>query len=698
MKNHDKTKEQLLHDLENIRKELAELKRRQGRRDASLKELSEMPKVLDRFTPFKGYWHWYPEENVVIINRRIRKESPETSVYREESIFEGEWNEIVHPDDLNSLMKDLDDIFKGQARTPAFYFRTTSSGEWPKSMMGSLQYRHAESAWGSCIDPTEFMELIKDLRQDSALSKRFVTERLSRSIDFSEKRYKELLISALMWDIMIKDIFKEHPEVVEVIKDVVIPYYEKLEFFVHRLGKYVSFHSRTTEFLSRAILQSHNALFFKEEGKYKFVSPAFASSVGLSQSEIFGMSDEQLFGEGGKSDFEEYFYEPSLQTQSKLVTVRTGRTTTELMIVQLPGEDPAHPYGSSWGLACDPRDIEQKAESEGRLIEYQSKAMRAALEKADQAARKDSIVLITGESGSGKDYLAKYIHRRSARADGPYFSINCAALAPELAESELFGHEKGAFTGAMGKKRGLLELAEGGTLLLNEIGELSLLLQAKLLTFLDSRKFTRVGGEKEVSVSARLIAATNKDLEEAVKLREFRKDLYYRINVIQIQVPPLRERPEDLPLLVRELLKILAAEMELPYQPWVAPKVLQDMMRHPWEGNVREVRNVLERAIIQTDGPQIKIDFPQPSTGQGRDSLQIGQAGEAHYEPTWCVVFPPEKKLEDLAKDMKRALIHEALRRAAGKKAEAARLLGITRDSLNKQIKTLGISSVPETH
>ena len=172
-------------------------------------------------------------------------------------------------------------------------------------------------------------------------------------------------------------------------------------------------------------------------------------------------------------------------------------------------------------------------------IACSSEAMKSTLRMAHAAAQNDSTILLLGESGSGKDYLARYIHNRSKRAGGPYFSVNCAAISLELAESELFGHERGSFTGAQGRKRGLVELAEGGTLLLNEIGELSLPLQAKLLTFLDTMKFTRVGGEKEISVNLRLIAATNRDLEKEVEAGRFRKDLFYRINVLCHNGPSL---------------------------------------------------------------------------------------------------------------------------------------------------------------
>jgi DNA-binding NtrC family response regulator len=212
-----------------------------------------------------------------------------------------------------------------------------------------------------------------------------------------------------------------------------------------------------------------------------------------------------------------------------------------------------------------------------------------------------------GESGSGKDHLARYIHDHSKRAGGLYFSINCAAVAPELAESELFGHERGAFTGARSRKRGLLELAEGGTLLLNEIGELSLHQQAKLLTFLETKKFTRVGGEREVDVNARLMAATNRDLEDAVKDGSFRKDLFYRLNVLPITVPPLRERRSDIPMLVQEFVHDLCEEMQLTEQPIITPSTMKAFQAYQWPGNVRELRNVLERALILSGGARVDI-------------------------------------------------------------------------------------------
>ncbi|MBM3300493.1 MAG: sigma-54-dependent Fis family transcriptional regulator [Deltaproteobacteria bacterium] len=314
--------------------------------------------------------------------------------------------------------------------------------------------------------------------------------------------------------------------------------------------------------------------------------------------------------------------------------------------------------------------------SPGQPVDYPSEAMRATMSQARHVAASDSIVLLLGESGSGKDYLARYIHDHSRRASGPFFAINCAAVAPELADSELFGHEPGAFTGARGRKRGLLELAEGGTLLLNEVGELSFAMQAKLLTFLDTRSFTRVGGETHILVNARLIAATNKELENEVAERRFRGDLFYRLNVLAIRVPPLRQRMEDLPTLAKEIMARLAEEMAFPYVPEVDDNTLAALAGYNWPGNVRELRNVLERSLMLSGSRTI-----------GLSTLSLGGQKESW---SYTVTFPTGRNIHDVTRDMKRSLVQEALRRAGGSRQGAARLLGISRHAFAHQMKAAG--------
>ena len=346
------------------------------------------------------------------------------------------------------------------------------------------------------------------------------------------------------------------------------------------------------------------------------------------------------------------------------------------------------PNGEIIGICGIGRDTTERTqiEAEPRVEagHYPSSSMRDTLRQVRLVAESDSTVLFLGESGSGKDYLARYLHEQSKRAGGPFLSINCAALASELVESELFGHEAGAFTGAHGRKRGLVELAEGGTLLLNEIGELPLRLQSKLLTFLDTAEFMRVGGEKSVSVNARIIAATNRDLKKEMENGNFRADLFHRLNVFTIQVPSLRERREDLPLLVQELLESLARRMGLSHVPTVELKAIEALSVREWSGNVRELRNFLERGLILSDKNRITaldLGFPEEGPVQTTDGndisvfVRLSEAGSFH----------------EAVSEAKRRLLAEGLRHSNGSIKKASELLRISRDSFVHHMRTLGV-------
>jgi DNA-binding NtrC family response regulator len=224
-----------------------------------------------------------------------------------------------------------------------------------------------------------------------------------------------------------------------------------------------------------------------------------------------------------------------------------------------------------------------------------------------QVARAPSPVLIEGDSGTGKGVLARLIHNRSPRTRAPFVDLNCAGLSKELLESELFGHERGAFTNAMNSKPGLFEIAADGTLFLDEIGEMELTVQARLLKALEEKRFRRVGGIRDLRAEFRLVAATNRDLQAEVAAGRFRGDLYYRLNVVRIKMPALRDRPEDIPILVQEILRPLVKEMGRPL-PKVSPRVLKKLSAYPWPGNVRELRNVLERALITLKGDEIRTE------------------------------------------------------------------------------------------
>jgi DNA-binding NtrC family response regulator len=312
---------------------------------------------------------------------------------------------------------------------------------------------------------------------------------------------------------------------------------------------------------------------------------------------------------------------------------------------------------------------------------FPSPAMRRIARDLHRAAETDAGVLLTGGSGTGKNHLAAWIHRRSRRADGPFFDVNCASIASSLVESELFGHEPGAFTGSRGRKRGLLELAHGGTLLLDEIGDMELPLQAKLLAFLDTHTLRRLGAEKTIEVDARVIAATNQDLERLVEAGRFRQDLFYRLNVLSIEVPSLRDRTEDLPIIAERILARLAHEMDLRVVPTLAPEALADLAAHDWPGNVRELRNLLERALLEADGAAVvrRVRIPRRAAAAPRSVPPPPPAPSG--EPV---------DFNRAVDDYKRTLIVEALRRFRAR-GDAAEWLGLSRHSLHHHMKRLGI-------
>jgi transcriptional regulator with PAS, ATPase and Fis domain len=310
----------------------------------------------------------------------------------------------------------------------------------------------------------------------------------------------------------------------------------------------------------------------------------------------------------------------------------------------------------------------------GSSIIGSSTAINDVKESAMLATRSKSSVLITGESGTGKEVLAQYIHQNSARANGPFIRVNCSSIPQELFESELFGYESGAFTGARSQgKPGKFELANGGTILLDEIGEMPLPMQVKLLRVLQERTIDRLGGTKSISVDFRLIAATNRNLRLMVKEGTFRMDLYYRINIFHIHAPSLRTIPEDIPDLVHHLVAIL--QEELGYgEDGISDEAIVLLQRYQWPGNVRELRNVLERALIVARGRMIQAeDLPDRIRLSHRVGRVETKVGNLHQ-----IMIETEKRV-----------IAEALHAAKGNKAKAAKILGIHRTSLYEKMRNL---------
>ncbi|MBM4383946.1 MAG: sigma-54-dependent Fis family transcriptional regulator [Deltaproteobacteria bacterium] len=291
------------------------------------------------------------------------------------------------------------------------------------------------------------------------------------------------------------------------------------------------------------------------------------------------------------------------------------------------------------------------------------------------AAPTNGWVLISGENGTGKEMVAKQLHLQSKRAAGPFVEVNCAAIPEELIESELFGHEKGAFTGAIAQKRGKFELAHGGTIFLDEIGDMSLRTQAKILRILQEHKFERVGGSDTIEVDVRVIAATNKSLEREIQDGKFREDLYYRLNVIPFQVPPLRERREDIALLARAFATEFCAESGVPEKVF-APRALALLAAHAWPGNVRELRNVIERLVLMTPGARIRPeDLPDEVRGGVRTSDITGAS------------------LEDARREFERRFLTARLQEHGGSITRTAEAIGMARESLSRKLRALKIQA-----
>lgn len=303
--------------------------------------------------------------------------------------------------------------------------------------------------------------------------------------------------------------------------------------------------------------------------------------------------------------------------------------------------------------------------------------MQEVVDMARRIAQSASTtVLLMGDSGTGKDLLAQAIHYESARRDRPFMPINCTALPEELLESELMGHEKGAFTDAKKTKKGLFELADGGTIFLDEIGDMKIGLQSKILRFLEDRTFKRVGGKEDIEVDVRIIAATNRDLEAAIEDRSFREDLYYRLSVIPITLPPLRERREDVLPLARHFLEGFNRDFKTSFQG-LTTDAEQLLLRYDWPGNIRELRNVLERAVILSSGKTIDVEsLPWKIKGERRREAKAGEPG---------VVVLPDTGLD--IDDVERELIVQALAKTDQNQTRAARLLGLTRDALRYRMK-----------
>jgi DNA-binding NtrC family response regulator len=341
-----------------------------------------------------------------------------------------------------------------------------------------------------------------------------------------------------------------------------------------------------------------------------------------------------------------------------------------------------------FSLAYEKKSLEERflvEPEEDRLI-GESEATRLVKEKIEQVAKSEITVLIQGESGTGKELVAEAIQRKSSRASGPFVTLNCAALPENLIESELFGYEKGAFTGASGRKRGKFEIANGGTIFLDEIGDMALNTQAKVLRVLQQREVERLGGVRPIKVDVRILAATHKDLKELIKEKLFREDLFYRINVVNIQLAPLRERSEDIPLMVDHFVSIASQKVGKKIEK-VAPKAMTALKNFKWPGNVRQLQNIIEGATVFARGDQIELDNLPEEVRLGFDP----ENATGNFD--WLEQkIADGSSLDEIVAMIEKEMIMRMLQQAEGNQSKAAQMLGIKRGTLQYKMKTYQIS------
>ena len=332
---------------------------------------------------------------------------------------------------------------------------------------------------------------------------------------------------------------------------------------------------------------------------------------------------------------------------------------------------------------------------ESHQLVYEDEAMGSVLALADQIAGSEASILVTGESGTGKEVLARYVHRKSARAEKPFISVNCAAIPENLLESELFGHEKGAFTGAIARRIGKFEEANGGTLLLDEISEMDVRLQAKLLRAIQEREIDRVGGTKPVKVDIRIIGTSNRDLTEAVKHGTFREDLLYRLNVVNLRIPPLRERPKDIRALAHHFARKYAEVNGVPYRP-ISPQTERALLGHYWKGNVRELENTIHRAVLLATGADIA-----PEAIRLPDGSQVGAAQTVMPQNTSVqsavthAAATTRGLIGRTVSDVERDLILDTLDHCLGNRTHAANILGISIRTLRNKLREYSDAGMP---
>ncbi len=434
------------------------------------------------------------------------------------------------------------------------------------------------------------------------------------------------------------------------------------------------------------------AILFRREGLDVTLAPGFATArdaIHNAPEPYAVVLTDLLMPDGNGMDLLTLVKQRTARTEVIVMTAHGGVDTAIEAMKRGAYDFVTKPFATTELRALVQKALEKRAivaENErlraqlgrerGREVLGPSEGMRRILELVQRIASARTTVLVTGESGTGKERIARAIHEASERHDKPFLVINCGAIPEALMEAELFGHERGAFTGAVASRRGIFREAEGGTVLLDEIGELPASLQVKLLRVLQERKVRSVGASAEVSVDVRVLAATNRNVEDDVRTGRFRQDLYYRLNVIRLEVPPLRGRPEDVRPLAEHFLARCAAEMNKDVRVF-APDAVRALEAYAFPGNVRELENIVERAVALATGPTLGLgDLPREVSG-------------AAAQPTPSLVGLPEDgcNLDDVLGEVERRLLLQALERSGGVRTQAAKLLGVTFRSLRYRLQ-----------
>ena len=443
------------------------------------------------------------------------------------------------------------------------------------------------------------------------------------------------------------------------------------------------------------------AILFRREGLDVTLAPGFAmarDAINNAPEPYAVVLTDLLMPDGNGMDLLTLVKQRTARTEVIVMTAHGGVDTAIEAMKRGAYDFVTKPFATTELRALVHKALEKRAivaenerlraqlgREQGREVLGPSEGMRRILELVQRIATARTTVLVTGESGTGKERIARAIHEASERRDKPFLVINCGAIPEALMEAELFGHEKGAFTGAVASRRGIFREAEGGTVLLDEIGELPAALQVKLLRVLQERKVRSVGASAEVAIDVRVLAATNRNVEEDVRTGRFRQDLYYRLNVIRIEVPPLRGRPEDVRPLAEHFLLRCAAEMNKDVRVFAADAV-RALEAYTFPGNVRELENIVERAVALATGPTLGLgDLPREVSG-------------AASQPTPNLVGLPEDgcNLDDVLGEVERRLLLQALERSGGVRTQAAKLLGVTFRSLRYRLQKHALGDAGE--